>query len=126
VDTVGLFFNSIDARNAPCWNVFSVWGSAMKQWMKDRDLLIEETLAFAQRVTAVKPVPIETLPQLEPPKAVELAQVAKPREKLFEREEIRQRVADFKTNQHKFEREREEYFKKTMAKVRSNSSGSDA
>jgi hypothetical protein len=43
-------------------------------WMRDRDLLIEETLA---------------------------------------------RVADFEATQHKFQREREEYFRKTMEKVRS-------
>jgi hypothetical protein len=52
--------------------------------------------------------------------------MAKPKDKLFEREEIQQPVADFKATQSKFEREREEYFKKTMSKVRSNSSGSNA
>src|ERR1035437_5594105 len=45
----------------------------------------------------------------------------KPKDRLFEREEIRQRVADFKATQLKFEREREEYFKRTLAKVRSGS-----
>jgi hypothetical protein len=92
------------------------------QWMRDRDLLIEETLAFAQRVAAAKPVRIETPTQVEPSRMVALEQIAKPRDKLFEREEIRQRVADFQANQQKFQREREEYFKQTMAKVRSSSS----
>jgi hypothetical protein len=94
----------------------------MKQWMKDRDLLVEETLAFAQRVAAARPVPTEIPTHVEPPKTDAVVQVTKPKDKLFEREEIRQRLADFKANQHKFQREREEYFKKTMEKVRSSSS----
>ena len=89
----------------------------MQQWIKDRDLLIEQSLAFAQRMAVLKPVWIETPTQVEPPKATELANAAKPKDKLFEREEIRQRVADFKAIQSKFEREREEYFKLTMAKA---------
>jgi hypothetical protein len=97
----------------------------MKQWMKDRDLLVEETLAFARSVAAAKGVRIEAPTQAEHPKTVALEQMAKPKDKLFEREEIQQRVADFKANQHKFHREREEYFKKTLEKARSNSSGND-
>lgn len=94
----------------------------MNQWMRDRDLLIEETLAFAQRVAAVNPVRIETPTQVKPPNSVAMSPIANPKDKLFEREEIRQRVADFKATQSKFQREREEYFKKTMEKVRSKSS----
>jgi hypothetical protein len=86
------------------------------QWIRDRDLLIEETLAFAQRVAAVNPVQIEHSARVEPPKTVAVVQVVKPK-----REEILQRVADFEATQHKFQREREEYFKKTMEKVRSKS-----
>jgi hypothetical protein len=56
------------------------------------------------------------------PNTVAMSQMANPKDKLFEREEIRQRMADFKATQVKFEREREEYFEKTMAKVRSSSS----
>jgi hypothetical protein len=89
--------------------------------MRDRDLLIEETLAFAQRVAAVNPVQIEHPTRVEPPKAVAVVQVATPKDKIFEREEIRQRVADFEATQHKFQREREEYYKATMAKIRSKS-----
>jgi hypothetical protein len=91
------------------------------QWMRDRDLLIEETLAFAQRVAAVKPVQIEHPTRVEPPKTVALPQVVKPKDKIFEREEILQRVADFEATQHRFQREREEYFRTTMEKVRSKS-----
>jgi hypothetical protein len=61
---------------------------------------------------------IETPTQVEQPKAVASEQIAKPRDKLFEREEIQHRVADFKATQNRFKRERKEYFKKTMGKVR--------
>ena len=101
-------------------------GRAVMQWMRDRDLLIEETLAFAQRVAAVHSVRIETPMQVEPPKEVGVAQMPKPKDKVFEREEITQRVADFAATQRRFQREREEYFKVTLAKVRLNSSGTGA
>ena len=96
----------------------------MQQWMKDRDRLIEETLTFVQGVT-LKPIRIESPTQVEPPKAVAPQQRAKPKDKLFEREEILQRVADFKATQNRFQREREEYYKATMAKVRPSLSQSD-
>jgi hypothetical protein len=88
------------------------------QWMKDRDRLIEETLAFVQGVGTRKPLRIESLTQVEPSKAFAPQQPAKPKDKPFEREEIRQRVADFKATQNRFQREREEYYRATMAKVR--------
>jgi len=88
----------------------------VQQWLKDRDRLVEEGLAFIQTLAAAKRVRIETQTQ-EPPKAVDLTQIAKPRDKLFERDEIRQRVADFKATQHRFQREREEYYERTMAKA---------
>jgi hypothetical protein len=89
----------------------------MQQWLKDRDRLVEEGLAFIQTLAGAKRVRIESPTQVEPPKAVDLTQIAKPRDKLFERDEIRQRVADFKATQHRFQREREEYYEKTMAKI---------
>jgi hypothetical protein len=92
-------------------------GRVMQQWLKDRDRLVEDGLAFIQTLAAAKRVRIETPTQIEPPKAVDQTQIAKPRDKLFDREEIRQRVADFKATQRRFQREREEYYEKTMAKV---------
>jgi hypothetical protein len=89
----------------------------VQQWLKDRDLLVEEGLAFIQTLAAAKRIRIESPTQVDPPKAVDLTQVVKPRDKLFERDEIRQRVADFKATQHRFQREREEYYEKTMAKA---------
>jgi hypothetical protein len=90
----------------------------VQQWTKDRDLLVEEVLAFAQGIAAAKAVRTEILTEVEPAKVIEPAQMVKPRDKLFEREEIRQRIAAFKANQNKFQREREEYYKATMANVR--------
>ena len=46
----------------------------MQQWLKDRDRLVEDGLAFTQTLAAAKRVPIETQTQ-EPPKAVDLAQI---------------------------------------------------
>jgi hypothetical protein len=65
-----------------------------QQWMRDRDLLVQETLAFAAKV-AVKSVRVETAAQIESPKASEFTLVARPGDKVFDREEMRQRVADF-------------------------------
>ena len=93
----------------------------MNRWMRDRDQLIEETLAFAQSLTAVNPDQIEHPTRVEPSKTVAVVQEVKPKDKIFEREEILQRVADFEATQHKFQREREDYFKKTMEMVRSKS-----
>jgi len=95
------------------------------QWMKDRDLLIEETLAFARSVAPHAPTAIETQAQVEPIKTVALEQPPRPKDKLFEREEIKQRVADFSATQNRFQREREEYFKKTLGKA-TNVHGDDA
>ena len=59
--------------------------------------------------------------RVEPPKTVTVVQAVKPKDQIFEREEILQRVAGFEATQRKFQREREEYFNKTMARVRSKS-----
>jgi hypothetical protein len=108
----------IDVPRGFSSDVCLAWGNAVMQRMRDRDLLVEETLAFVQGVATNKPARIETPTQIEQPKAPAVWQAAKPRGKLFEREEIQQRVADFRANQHKFQREREEYYRLTMARVR--------
>jgi hypothetical protein len=94
-----------------------------QKWMRDRDLLVQETLAFAAKVAA-ESVRNETSARIESPKAPEFALVAKPRDEVIDREEMRQRVADFKTTQNRFQREREDYFNATMAKARSSRSES--
>src|SRR5664280_1108919 len=62
--------------------------------MRDRDLLIEESLAFVQRVVAAKPVRIETSTPIGPAESVIKPNLPKPKDRLFEREDTRQRVAD--------------------------------
>jgi hypothetical protein len=100
---------------------YGIGARAVQQWMRDRDLLVEETLAFVQRVATGDPVRVETAEQIEPPNTVAMPPMAKPKDKLSERDAIKKRVADFKTTQHKFEREREDYFRKTMSTIHSGS-----
>lgn len=74
---------------------------------------LEETLAFAERQVAPKSVGVDALTQ-----TASRAQAIGPKDKLFEREEIVKRLADFKATQLRFEVEREEFFKTTMASLR--------
>ncbi len=87
----------------------------MQHWVKD----LEETLSLAERQTAPKFVGIDALTHVELTKMV--TQNIKPKDKFFERDEMRQRMADFKATQRRFEVEREEFFKNTMASLRGNS-----
>jgi hypothetical protein len=101
--------------------------SVMHEWMKQRDLLIEEALAFAQRIAADTPkMPVMTVQR--PDAAQGIASSAQrsvaitdpaPTDALDrERIVIRRRLANFKAHQERFQREREDYFQKTMAKAR--------
>jgi hypothetical protein len=92
------------------------WGYVVQQWLRDRDLLVQESTALAQRVAPARPVRVEA-PPAERRKSDKLAQ---PKDSLFEREEIRQRMADFNATQDRFQQEREEFFKKTMAKLQTH------
>jgi hypothetical protein len=93
---------------------------AMNDWTKERDLLIEDTLAFVQRVAAdapkttgaPKPVVASVLPPV-------VAEVLTPKNRLdMERAVIQRRVANFAANQKKFQQDREEYYARTMADAR--------
>ena len=116
------------------------------KWMKERDLLIAQTMAFVQSVTGKKPdadmlvaatppeqpafmpapaptpapavaaPPAETA--AEPLKAVQPPQFAKLDIRGDFGSEVRARVATFRAHQERFLREREEYCSTTMAKVR--------
>ena len=87
----------------------------MQHWFKD----LEDTLSFAERRIAPKSVAVDARTHVE--LTTTITQNIKPKDKFFEREEIRQRMADFKATQRRFEIEREEFFKKTMASLRANS-----
>ena len=101
----------------------------MNDWMKQRDLLVEEALAFAQAVAANAPKIVLT-PVPQPDAAQVTASTVQrpvavtestPRDTPnMERTAILQQVANFKAHQQRFEREREDYFQKTMAEARSD------
>ncbi|GLR83326.1 hypothetical protein [Bradyrhizobium iriomotense] len=113
------------------------------KWIRERDALIAQTLAFVQSVTGRKeetlltgsasvPPPIamevtsvvviedvrevEQPPQTAPPP--QPFQVSPPRRSGDFRSEVLARVANFRKHQERFEREREEFCQSTLAKVR--------
>ncbi len=117
------------------------------KWMKERDLLIAQTMAFVQSVTGKKPdagmfmaapgaektamtaasvtnieaVLIETTTVVaEPPRPAQPIQIARPDQHLrgdFQ-SEVKARIANFRAHQQRFLKEREDYCSATMAKVR--------
>jgi hypothetical protein len=94
----------------------------MKWWMRERDQLIEQTLAFVEGVAAAKPARIEPAKKLEPAKKAEPARKAEPAVEppslASERAEIERRVANFKANQQKFQRAREAHYDAIFSKAR--------
>ena len=117
------------------------------KWMRERDLLIAQTMAFVQSVTGKKPddekpvafsaapsdLPAPAMPDIEamlaeaianpePPKPL---QISRPALRSEYQNEIQARVASFRAHQQRFLREREAYCSATMAKVQA-SLGKDA
>lgn len=117
------------------------------KWMSERDSLIAQTLAFVQSVTgtkkdAVKPSPVIAEPKVvaEPkadavtPKIAVVPDEDAPRERTESvqpqdgvsrpivsselQNELRARIASFRAHQERFNREREEYFSATLARLR--------
>jgi hypothetical protein len=107
-------------------------------WKKERDLLIEQTLAFVQSVAGKKldgePIPdaerrveaaaieardIIERPIVEPtedmPVSTQIPQMIATSD--F-RAEVQTRIVSFRAHQERFDREREEYFTATLAKAR--------
>jgi len=116
------------------------------KWIRERDALIAQTMAFIQSVTgkkdglhppepgtgafavttefvAVRTVAVEagpptaSAPQPLPVKIAAPVQLAPPRASDFRRE-MQDRIANFRKHQERFEREREEYCSATLSKVR--------
>lgn len=109
-------------------------------WARERDLLIAQTLAFVQSVSddtlarrpdAREPVaesyvapqleaaPVETMIRFEPSVTPRFdIEPLQPDISGDIRTEILTRVATFRAHQQRFRREREEYCRATMAKVR--------
>ena len=110
------------------------------KWIRERDALIAQTLAFVQSVTGKKDdihppeppvaafvvtaeiVPVRPLsveaepPPARPPPAP--APVPPPRSTGDFRSEMQARIASFKKHQERFEREREEYCAATLTRLR--------
>jgi chorismate mutase len=102
----------------------------MKLWMRERDQLIEQTLAFVEGVAAAKPARAAAVgPALAEPKPVAQAEPAdssKPEKFVAmrlppvasERAEIERRVAKFKAQQQKFQRAREAHYDAIFSQAR--------
>jgi len=83
----------------------------MVNWKADLNSLVEETMAFAKSVRVEPPMPRTVVePNRMPP--VNWME--------SEREEIRQRVANFKAHQQRFMREREDYAASEFQRMRAS------
>jgi|SRR5581483_6412701 len=111
-------------------------------WMKDRDSLIAQTMAFVQSVTGrreeLRPDLNQVLPPVEVDVRAELATAleivdaaepppvpvpaSQPRQVVLTdiQKEIRDRVASFRAHQQRFNKEREEYFSATIARLKAS------
>ena len=98
------------------------------KWKMERDLLIAQTMAFVQSVTAKKTDAedwAESIPLNQPAEVARPAHAvpvirpippaARPNDM---REEIRGRVAAFRAHQELFRRDRDKYCESVLAKVR--------
>jgi hypothetical protein len=103
----------------------------MKLWMRERDQLIKQTLAFVEGVAAAKPAraalpgralagpakPVAQAGSAEPPKPEKFVAMGLP-PMASERAEIERRVAKFKAQQQKFQRAREDHYDAIFSKAR--------
>jgi hypothetical protein len=96
----------------------------MFTWQNDLDALVQQSTVFARNVTdqsgaaasAVEPVLVVAAQALvEPHPKVTSAPMTWP---VSERQEIKQRVANFKAHQLKVQNEREDYYLETMSRTR--------
>lgn len=108
------------------------------KWMRERDALIAQTLAFVQSVTgrrdpggplpSIEPPPTPSQPaDIPPPAAAAIAEAPKtadpaPRPLVPSdlQRELKSRIASFRAHQERFNREREEYFSATLARLRAS------
>ena len=110
------------------------------KWIRERDALIAQTMAFVQSVTGkkddllqpdapsdssaatVEAVPVEAvMVEIKPPPPPPQPQPARhspPRAVGDFRTEMQARIANFRKHQERFEREREEYCTNTLTKLR--------
>jgi hypothetical protein len=100
----------------------------MNDWMKQRDLLIQETLEFVQGISTDSKIGapstqriVEGNVSVAAAKTPVVVESPAPHDRLnMERTAIQRRLENFKANQQRFQREREEYFQNTITKARDN------
>jgi hypothetical protein len=117
-----LIFVSRCAKYSPTLSGVGV----MKLWMRERDALIEQTKAFVEAVAAIRPVSVtaaaparaEPAKPAEPATPIEFRSIAAPFLVASERAEIERRVAKFKAQQQKFQREREASYREIFSKTK--------
>jgi hypothetical protein len=81
----------------------------MTNWQADLDALVQETMALTKSVRVEPPIPRTVVDPKRLP-AVNLTN--------SERDQIRQRVANFKAHQERFAREREDYAASLLERMR--------
>jgi hypothetical protein len=100
----------------------------MDDWKKQLDLLVEETLSFVRSVggnasrkidfaQTVAPRELQGVVRQPEPAQLPMAAEVSPSKVRLDREgdEIHRRVATFKANQKKFQKDREKYYTRTPA-----------
>ena len=114
----------------------------MADWKTERDALVSETMAFVQVVRSQKPVsaeliaapmqvladvlthPQEVASQVPEPAQPTSEETVEPqpikRNLELDREEIRQRVANFREHQQRLMREREDYARSTLMRMQAS------
>ena|SRR5436190_13162104 len=95
-------------------------------WKAELDALIEQTMALAKMANGetIKPVvPLSLVEEAlaQPPGSTRVEPMVWP---ASARDEIKQRVANFKAHQERMRREREDFFTRTMKKARQLAEGS--
>ncbi len=111
------------------------------RWMRERDALIAQTLAFVQSVAGKKNHAGEPSPRFapeqpqqdagplgtEPPHSAEAVEPAEslsaPQPPVVSSDlkaELKARIASFRAHQERFNREREEYFSATLTRLRAS------
>jgi hypothetical protein len=81
----------------------------MTNWQADLDALVEETMAFAKSIGVERPMPRTVIePNRMPPVNLNNS----------ERDQIRERVANFKAHQERFAREREDFAASLLKRMR--------
>ena len=122
IEAAGQFHRS---AQSPLVGYRWAWGGRIvMSRSRKSDPWVEETLAFAREASSSQSnrdvAPVHMVEVVE---TVMKSNLPKAKDALFEREEIQARLSEFKAIQLRFARERDEYFKKTMANIRLGSPG---